>query len=335
LNEHLFVKSPSMHSVMSLVARAASNRAGALICGEDGSGRRVFARAIHARQAKSSAPFLVVDCAAPEGTNLELLIFGCETHENTSTQKAGDARSLERLGPGNLVERANLGTLYLQNLAEASDRVQSRLARLLRDREAILSASGETIVLDVRPIAGVDSSVDECVRDGRIREDLFRRLTSWRIEIPALRQRRDDIVPLAQHLVQEICARLHVSAKSLSTSSQMLMTALPWRGNGDELRRLLETVVPTLNGSSIIGIEDLLGQLTLDGGPATTAKGGGTLRQARARFEKEYIAAVVAQHRGRISDAAKTLGIQRTNLYRKMRALHVDRIKKDTNPIGS
>jgi len=205
--------------------------------------------------------------------------------------------------------------------------VQARLARILRDREAVLAETGATIAFDVRPMAGVDPGFDGALREGRVREDLFRRLSVICIDMPPLRNRREDIPALANYFVREICASMRVPPKTLSRPALSLIAALPWRGNAVELRSLLEAVVNGLAGGRNIGLEELLAHVRLDGGAVVYANGG-TLRQARARFEREYIASVLEQHHGRISEAAKVLGIQRTNLYRKMRSLRVNRDRR-------
>jgi two-component system nitrogen regulation response regulator NtrX len=327
--EDLYTHSLAMREVTTLIARAGAMRAGVMIRGEDGTGRRVVARAIHALQAEPGGAFVAVDCAAFDADELEARLFGA------AQPASGDAeRSLERVSRGSFVDRARGGTLYLQNVADASARVQARLARLLRDREAMVAETGESTGFDVRPIAGVDPGVDDTVREGRVREDLFRRLSVLQIEVPPLRNRRADIPPLANYFVREICARLVVPPKALSRPALSLIAALPWRGNAVELRAMLESVVGGVNGTRRIGIDDVLAHLRLDGGSVVFSKGG-TLRQARARFEREYIASVLELHRGRISEAAQVLGIQRTNLYRKMRELRVGRIKRDTSPVSS
>jgi two-component system nitrogen regulation response regulator NtrX len=177
-------------------------------------------------------------------------------------------------------------------------------------------------------MAGVDGSLDSAVQEGRVRDDLFRRLSVIRIEIPPLRNRREDIPSLANYFLREICAIQKVPPKTLSRPALALLSALPWRGNATELRALLEAVARGVQGGKNIGLEDLLQHLKLDGGPAAMSWSGGTLKQARARFERDYIATVLEQHHGRVSDAARALGIQRTNLYRKMRSL---RIRKDAH----
>lgn len=344
-SQRLFSASPSMREVVAFVARAAAGRAGVMIRGEDGSGRRVVARAIH-EQRPEPGPFITVDCAAFEAGGLEPKLFGSpgnlgrpggpggsDASEGLGDGNGSDIRELERVERTCLMAQANGGTLYFQNLTEASSRVQARLARILRDGEVFVDDSGGS-VLDVRPMAGLDPGVDESVRDGRLREDLFRRLSAFCVDVPPLRNRRDDIPALAAQFVQDICLRMQTPAKTLSNAAETLVTALPWRGNATELRAHLESVIRALDGRRNIGIEDVLAQLRLDGSDVVSSKGG-TLRQAKARFEREYIAAVLQQHRGRMSEAAKALGIQRTNLYRKMRVLQVSRIKRDTTPIGS
>jgi len=143
--------------------------------------------------------------------------------------------------------------------------------------------------------------------------------------MPPLRNRREDIPAIANYFLRNICAAQRLTPKTFSRSGLALLAALPWRGNGPELEAVLSLVVgKLLHGGSSIALEDILLNVRLDGGPATVSAGG-TLKQARARFEREYISAVLEQHRGRISDAAKALGIQRTNLYRKLRSLRVSR----------
>jgi len=317
----LYHHSPQMREVMHVIARAAKMRAGVVVRGEDGTGRQVVARAVHAAQLKNDASFIVVDCAAREAEQLEAALFGAVL---PAREGSGTPRGLERLTRGSRIHAAIGGTLYVQHIADASTRIQARLARVLRDREAILVETGQPILVDVRPMTSVDASIDVALEEGRVREDLFRRLSVIRIDMPALRNRREDIPALANLFVHEICASLRVPHKTMSRAALSLVSALPWRGNATELRAVLEAVLRSVAASRNIGIEDVLSHIHLDGG-AVAEGGRGTLREARARFEREYIATVLEQHQGRISEAARALGIQRTNLYRKMRALNVNR----------
>ena len=322
--ETLYHHSPTMRDVMPLIARAGSMRAGVTIRGEDGTGRQIVARAIHAVQGDTAA-FVTVDCAALQAEELETALFGAASERSIEDERR--AGGFEMIGRNSRLYEAIGGTLYLKNVGEAGTRVQARLSRVLRDREAILAESGTHMSVDVRPIAGVDHSIDAAIEEGRVREDLFRRLSVIRVDIPPLRQRREDIPALANWFVRDICAGLGIAPKMLSRPALALLSAMPWRGNAIELRALLEQVVAGRAEGSHIALEDLLAHVRLDGGAALFSNSG-TLRQARARFEREYIAAVLEQHHGRISEAAKVLGIQRTNLYRKMRSLRVTRMRR-------
>jgi two-component system nitrogen regulation response regulator NtrX len=321
--DDLYGHSTAMREVLALISRAGGMRAGVLIRGEEGTGRQVAARAIHTSQRSGDSAFVPVDCAAFDGEELEAELFGRAAHGPHSDGASG----LERVSRQGRLHHARGGTIYLQNVAEAPTRVQVRLARLLRDREAIVAETGDTVPFDVRPVAGVDPGFDAAVQDGRVRTELVRRLSVIRIDMPALRNRREDIPALANYFLREMCASQRVPPKTLSRSALSLLSALPWRGNAVELRQLLDSVVTGMKEGRGIALEDILAHVRLDGA-AGLLSNGGTLKQARARFEKEYIASVLEQHRGRISEAASALGIQRTNLYRKMRSLKVIRSSK-------
>ena len=318
----LYFHSPAMREVMSAIARAAAVRAGVLVRGEDGTGRQVVARAVHALQPTAEAAFVAIDCASDDG--LEATLFGSQAHESKSERRDEGSRTLERLSRQSRLFDAIGGTLYLQNLVDAPARVQARLARVLRDREAVLIETGKSIPVALRPMAGVDAAIDAAVEEGRVRDDLFRRVAAVRIDVPPLRNRRQDIPALANAQLRAICAAAGVSPKTLSGSALSLLSALPWRGNAVEMRSVLQNIVSALDERRTIALEDVLAHVRLDDASIAVSNGG-TLKQARARFEREYISNVLEQHRGRISDAAKALGIQRTNLYRKMRSLRVAR----------
>jgi len=316
----MYAHSPAMRDVMAIVGRAASMRAGVIICGERGTGRRATARAIHAAQGGLGA-FVSVDCSLYEQDDLESHLFGSAAR----TPNERNGRGIERVSRNGLLHDARGGTLYLQNLTDAPARAQARLARLLRDREATIAETSQDVDFDVRPMAGVEPPFEAIVGEGRVREDLFRRLSLIRIDMPPLRNRREDVPALANYFLREVCAALGLPAKTFSRPALALISALPWRGNAAELRGLIDALVSSSNGGPI-GLDDVLTHVKLDGGPLVFSNNG-TLRQARARFEREYIAATLERHHGRISDAAKALGIQRTNLYRKMRSLRVSRAR--------
>jgi DNA-binding NtrC family response regulator len=313
--------SAAMRTVMDLVQRAAAARCGILICGERGTGREMIARAIQAHDPNPDSPFIAVDCAGPSSDDLELQMFGVIHRRGANA--ANERRMLERIGWDSQLHAAHGGILFVENIVELPARAQARLVRVLRDREILLDDSREPQPLDVRPIASVDSTIEAAVEDGRLRPDLYERLSLVRIDVPALRQRRDDIPVLATHLVKELCRTGNVPLKTLTRPALTLLSALQWRGNVPELRALLERLI-LLVPAGLIRLEDVLAHTQIEGSMSPTGVEA-TLRQARSRFEHDYIAAVLQHHHGRIAEAARVLGIQRTNLYRKMRHLNVQR----------
>jgi two-component system nitrogen regulation response regulator GlnG len=222
--EDLYSHSPLMQDLMAIVARASATRAGVLITGEEGTGRQVVARAIHSAHAEGTdGTFVRVDCAAGDGDELEFDLFGVVAR----TSAGPDGCGLERISCGSRLQESAGGTLYLQNLTEAPARVQARLARVLRDREAVISDDGTPIDLDIRPMAGVDPTFDVAVHEGRVRPDLFRRLSAIRIDMPPLCSRREDIPALANYFVRDICAAMRVPPKTLSRPALSLISGLP------------------------------------------------------------------------------------------------------------
>jgi len=320
----VFGVSHAMRDVMHTVERAAPSRCGVIICGERGTGREMVARAIHAHGLRPHAPFVKVDCALPTPQDVEQELFGPRPPRRGDGDPA--RRHLEQLTPSGRVFDAIGGTLFLENAASMPDRVQVRLVRLLRDREAIVPDRRDPIDVDVRPIAALEPSSTAFVEDDRIRPDLYEQLSVVRIDLPALRHRREDIPLLAIHFLKEICRANGSQPKTLSRAALALLGALSWRGNARELRALVERLV-LLVPHGIIRIEDILAHVRLDTSLAPVGSAA-TLREARLRFEREYIQAVLQQHHGRMGEAARVLGIQRTNLYRKVRSLNLGGVQR-------
>jgi DNA-binding NtrC family response regulator len=301
---------------------------GVIIQGEAGTGGETFARAIHlarhdpragsvvdllARAMRTGGPggrpFVVFDCAVVNA--VERRLFGSEVERT-------DADALEEIGEPSALHDALGGTLVLNNLPELPSRLQTRLARILRDREVIVGADRRRRRADLRPIAVIESNESQ-----DLIAELRRQLSQTTISVPPLRERREDLRALIGSLLVDICAGLNLPAKRASRQAVALLSALPWPGNLHELDGLLRVLVLKVP-VRIIRQADVLARIRLQGGPSAVMYGG-SLKQARARFEREYVASVLAQHHGRMTEAAKALGIQRTNLYRKVRQLSVAR----------
>jgi DNA-binding NtrC family response regulator len=173
----------------------------------------------------------------------------------------------------------------------------------------------------MRFLAGAQPRLNERVERGLVRADLVDALSVVRIDLPPLRQRPQDVPLLAMHFLKEACRRNNMPLKTFSRSALMLLSALPWPGNASELRSLCERIA-VLVPRGVVLLEDVLAHVRFDG---VEALGGPkeTLREARDRFERDYVASVLQQHRGRMGAAARHLGIERTNLYRKIKQLNI------------
>jgi two-component system C4-dicarboxylate transport response regulator DctD len=320
--DRLFDHSPAMRLVASQMKAAAPRTTAVLICGEAGSGRHLVARTLHERDHDYlSRPLVVVDCAAEGPHDLERRLFGL-----AGDRPADSARPVtpERATRDSAILAAQGGSLLLTGLTEAPARVQARLAQVLRDRDVFSADLNDVIPLTLRPIGLVGPDVDAAMADGRLRRDLVERLAQVRIEVPPLRRRREDTALLAAHLLRRACEAEGSGPKRFSRAALALFLALPWRGNAAEMADVILATV-RVTPQAVIQLEDVLEHVHFDAGVADPGTPTQTLRDARARFERECISAALVRHHGRVGEAAKALGIQRTNLYRKVRQLNISR----------
>lgn len=290
--------------------RAAAEAACVLLESEAGLDTADIAREIHAESARPG-PFLAVDCAAAEPAVIERELFGEQPRRTLA--------DLEAIGPRSALATARRGTLYLGDFAELSAAAQARLARVVRDGE--VRVAGENCRLDVCLVVTTSSDLETEVSEGRVRRDLARHLSRTRVVVPALRRRAEDIPQMIDVLIAERCAEAGTTPRPLTQAATTLLAAMPWRGNLVELRHAVTRLVTSAAGDQI-QLEDVLAHVRFDGALSPQA-GAGTLRAARQQFERDYIALVLQHHRGRVGDAARALGIQRTNLYRKARQLGI------------
>jgi DNA-binding NtrC family response regulator len=284
----VFGASPVMRDVLAIVRRVAPSRCAVLIVGERGSGREMVARTIHAHGPRQQQPFIRITC--------------------------DDATCEAQLGPLLNGSPRDGATVYLDNVGDLPMDLQVRLEDHLR-RTVGSTNDG------MRFVAGAQPRITEKIDRGNVRNDLVDALSVVRIDLPPLRRRPQDIPLLAMHFLKEACRRNNAPLKTFSRSALMLLGALPWPGNASELRSLCERVA-VLVPRGVVLLEDVLAHVRFDG---VEALGGPkeTLREARDRFERDYVTAVLQQHRGRMGAAARQLGIERTNLYRKIKQLDI------------
>jgi DNA-binding NtrC family response regulator len=278
-------------------ARARHGTDAVLVVAEPGLDAHAVARAIHEGGTRCREPFAAIDCAEP-ATVLEPQIFG--------DRAAGH-------GTGQ-------GTLLLANIDELPMPLQSRLARALRDGRLNGEAPDGGAPFDARVMAAMRGNPEAAVHEGTLRRELSVRF-ALRLELPALRQRPADIPMLVGCLAGDAATGAGVPVPAFTREALTLLAALPWRRNFDELREVLDLLVLGAVGGSV-RLEDVLERVPIE--PVAAGHVGPTsLREARLTFERRYIASVLSRHRGRMDDAARSLGLQRTNLYRKVRQLGI------------
>lgn len=286
---------------------AVSGAAPVLIVADRGLDADGMVRELHDRS-RPGHPLVTVDCAAPEG-EVEQRLFG-------RVLRRGGHDEGVAVGPASAFVRARGGTIYLKQILELPAAAQRRLARLLRDREVV--SGGRRLRVTARVVADVPPSAMADGGDGQLRADLLRRLSQARVDVPALRERPGDMLDLAESLATDLTGG---SPPTFTQAALTVLAAPAWPGNLDELRGVLERVLHDASAGPIRQ-EDVLAHLPIDGGFARIAPLV-SLREARRQFEREYIAAVLERHRWRMSEAARTLGIERANLYRKTRQLGI------------
>jgi two-component system nitrogen regulation response regulator NtrX len=311
--------SPAIAALRDQIASAAPSHGRVLIRGESGTGKELVARAIHRQSRLAAKPFVEVNCAAIPDELIESELFG---HERGAFTGA----TAKRRGK---FEIADGGTIFLDEVGDMSLKTQAKVLRVLQEQTFERVGGTETIRVDVRVIAASNKNLEDEIRKGAFREDLFYRLNVIPFEVPPLRERAEDIPLLAEHFLQLFSEEYNKKKKQLSTEALELFLAYPWPGNVRELRNVVERMVIMVH-QDIIGPGDVAPSLRARPGPAgddaadAALESDGTLREARERFEREYIQRRLKEVNGNITRAAELLGIERSNLHRKMKAYGIE-----------
>ena len=302
--------SEAMRQLERLLRRVADVESSLLFTGESGAGKEVAARFVHQISGRAAAPFVAVNCAAIPNELIESELFGHEKGAFTGAH----ARHL------GYVERARDGILFLDEVGELATPVQAKLLRLVEER-AFTRVGGEVIIkANARLMCATNIDLDRAVADGRFRRDLYYRINVIPIAVPALRERPDDILPLAYAFVRAFSETLDREIHGFTGAAELALVAHRWPGNVRELRNRVERAV-ALARAPWLGPETLFaseapGWIALEPLPATLA-------EARALAERQHIRAALDRAGGRIDDAAKSLGISRSTLFEKMKKLDV------------
>ncbi len=248
--ERLVAPGPALQQVLRIVRKVADSTATVLISGETGTGKEMIAGALHYGSSRAKQPFVKVNCAAIPDTLLESELFGHEKGAFTGADR-------QRVGR---FEQADRGTLFLDEVGDMSPGVQAKLLRVLQSREFERLGGTRTIKVDVRIVAATHCDLAALVREGRFREDLFYRLNVVALRIPPLRERPEDILPLARHFLERYAAELKKRVKRLSPEAEALLLRHPWPGNVRELQNAMERVT-LLADADVITARDLAGEL--------------------------------------------------------------------------
>lgn len=317
-DDELIGKSSALNQVRQVIERVAPTGSRVMIFGPSGSGKEIAARAMHARSKRAGGPFVVTNCAILRAEQIEMELFGVEGDGNGAGRKVG------------LLERAHGGTLYLDEISDMPLETQGKIVRVLQE-QVFTRVNGSTRVeVDVRVVASSTQDLQIDMQAGRIRQDLYYRLSVVPIRIPALIERRDDIPILAQYFLGRATETSGLPIRTLGEDALAALQAYDWPGNVRQLRNAMEWLLIMAPGEANEPIRaDMLPPEIIATTPNVLRweKGGEImtlpLRDAREMFEREYLLAQVTRFGGNISRTANFIGMERSALHRKLKLLGV------------
>lgn len=297
--------SPAMQALLNNIALVAPSDATVLIHGESGTGKELVARALHASSARRDKPLVTLNCAALNESLLESELFGHEKGAFTGADRRREGRFVEADG----------GTLFLDEIGDITPLMQVRLLRAIQEREVQRVGSNQTLSVDVRLIAATHRDLAEEVSAGRFRQDLYYRLNVVAIDMPPLRQRREDIPQLAHYFLQRYAERNRKAVQGFTPQAMDLLIHYDWPGNIRELENAVERAVVLLTGEYISEREL---PLAIAGTPVPDMLLGDDVIQPLVEVEKEAILAALEKTGGNKTEAARQLGITRKTLLAKL-----------------
>ncbi|WP_459889515.1 sigma-54-dependent transcriptional regulator [Desulfothermus okinawensis] len=315
-NFNIIGKSKPMQDLLNMVSMVAPTEATVLITGESGTGKELIARAIHHGSPRKAGPLVIVNCAALAETLLESELFGHEKGAFTGADKRREGK----------FKQADKGTIFLDEIGETSLAMQAKLLRVIQEREIQRVGSDVTIKVDVRIIAATNRDLEEEVKKGRFREDLFYRLNVVTLKIPPLRERREDIPLLAQHFLEKYAAKYKKNIKGFSPIAMDMFLKYPFPGNVRELENIVERAVILLMGDYITE-KELPSQLTenyIKDTDAISITPSIIPNRPLKEIEKEAIIATLNACGGNKSEAARRLKINRKTLHKKLKEYGIE-----------
>ncbi len=313
-SDALLGDSPSMNRLREQIELAARSNAAVLILGERGTGKELVAAAIHAGSARAAGPLEKLNCAAVPDGLIESELFGHEAGSFTGATK-------KRRGK---FERAHHGTLFLDEVGDMPPQMQAKLLRVLQEGEVERVGASSTVSVDVRVVAATNKSLEAEIEAGRFRADLFDRLNVVPLRVPALAERIEDVPMLAEHFLRLACEMHERPGKEISEGAMRLLKAYPYPGNVRELRNLVERLVILTRDESVSETE-ARALLPIDprGGSGGYFSPETPLREMVEAAERDFITRALEFRQGHVTKTAADLGLERSHLYKKMRALGI------------
>jgi len=312
-------QSPEIQNLKEQIKIVAPTNGWVLIYGENGTGKELVARAIHRLSLRAERAFVEVNCAAIPEELIESELFGHEKGSFTGalTKKRGK------------FDLANEGTIFLDEIADMSLKTQAKILRILQEQKFERVGGTEMIFVDVRVIAATNRDLKEEMQKGKFREDLYYRLNVIPLTVPPLRERKSDIPILVEHFIGEFCRENHKELKKISPEAMNLLIAYSWPGNVRELKNLVERMVIMTRGS-VIEAKDVPDPVRDQPkvAPEPSFFEYGLLRDARREFEKRFIMKKLMENDENISKTAEVIGIERSNLHRKIKSYGIE-LKKE------
>jgi len=313
--------SPAMQKLRQLIETAGPTTGRILIAGENGTGKELVARAIHMASPRREKPFVAVNCAAIPETLIESELLGHERGAFTgaTTQKRGQ------------FEQADGGTLFLDEIGDMSLSTQAKVLRVLQEQQFTRVGGNKLIKVDVRVIAASNKNLAQEIEKGNFREDLFYRLNVLPMEVPPLRERREDVPVLVRHFLRLAAEEQGLKLKEIAPAAVEALQQYDWPGNIRELRNLVERLLimvpgPVIETSHVEGF--LQARPVVSGAaPAAAALAGqayDSLKEARNAFERDFIARKLREHNWNVSRTADDLKIERSHLHRKIKLLNIE-----------
>jgi two-component system, NtrC family, nitrogen regulation response regulator NtrX len=316
LGKHEIVwKGVAMKRVMAQVERVAASESRVCILGETGTGKELVARTIHERSARSAGPFVTLNCAAVPAELIESELFG---HEKGSFTGAS-GRHIGKF------EQADQGTIFLDEIGDMPLNMQTKLLRVLEEGEVERIGGDKPVAVSVRVVVATHRDLEARVHEEKFRQDLFHRIYVFPLMLPPLRERKEDIPALIEHFAAQVCVQNAWRSVLFTKEAIEALQSHSWPGNVRELRNMVERLMllATENQVDLATVQMALPKASLTGSPAITI-GSGPLAERVQSFEREAILAELKRNHHNMSITAKTLGLERSHLYKKAEQLGID-----------